>query len=282
MKITGHTKIAGVIGENISYSKSPLIHNFWCQKYDIDGIYGVFNATPETFERAVLGLFDAGIVGLNITVPFKEKAFAMADILTENAQQAKAVNVLYRQGNQLYGDNTDGVGFLEAVKNTKNWTGWQGKKVLIIGAGGAAAGIAALLQSAGIGQCDVINRTLAKAEDLLMILPDHINKNAYDAYNSHMPVYDVIIQTTALADIVQGGVNDVPAFVMSDTSFVIDINYGGKAQAFYQHILSFTPNYENGLAMLVHQARPAFKAFYGTDFLPDADDILNILQNEQA
>jgi shikimate dehydrogenase len=271
--IDGQTKISGVIGENISYSRSPLIHNYWYQQNNINGIYTVFNTTSDNFFTAVHGLFASGIIGLNITVPFKELSFEIADIHSKTAQSAQAANVLYMRDGKIYADNTDGFGFIQSVLYLKSDFDFQDSKVLIIGAGGASSAIVSSLLEQGVKHIDIINRTLDNAQKIADL---HRNTacriTAHDDYNHIRYAYDLIVQTTSLKTVMTGAVNHVPEQCFGVNALVIDINYNTQDNQFLDHIKDLGCIFCDGTEMLIQQARPSFALFNQCD-MPDVHQL---------
>ena len=142
MPITAKTALYGVIGHPISHSLSPVIHNQWFEKYQIDAAYLAFTAPVDGFADTAHGLFNAGLKGLNVTAPFKADAFDFADHKTEAALRAGAVNTLYLNEKEgIIGHNTDGAGFFKSIE--KVIPSGSEKNIALIGAGGAACGLVA-------------------------------------------------------------------------------------------------------------------------------------------
>lgn len=263
--ITGKSYVTGVIGGNIQGSLSPVIHNYWYQKYCIDAVYVPFQTVPEKFEMSVRGLFASGVKGLNVTVPFKEHAALMSDVLTPEAQNAKVVNILYPQKDgSIVGDNSDGLGFIASILHLKPDFNFQKAKCLLIGAGGAAIGIIAALKQKGMSEFYIINRSFQKAEKMASVFSDTqcYIKAVTDYKNiSDTVKFDVIINTTTLKHIEKEGVNDIPQQFLENMPIVIDINYGFSPNRFLQNAQMFDCQTADGLEMLLRQAVPSFVAF---------------------
>ncbi len=265
--ISGYTKITGVIGHNINYTKSPLIHNYWYKKYAFDGVYVCFQSNLDNFEIAVKGLFSAGIVGLNVTVPFKERAFKICDSLSREAQHAQAVNCLLFKNNQIIGHNTDGIGFYNALHHLDNHLNLDNKSILIIGAGGAAASIISYLSQFNV-KINVLNRTFDKAHALAQSFSHHA-----DIHSVYTPcVADIIIQTTNVKKVETGNILDISDDIMQQASYVIDINYGNDAGNFLEKPRHMGIKNCDGLEMLLQQAMPAFE-FFNTQTVSITDEL---------
>jgi shikimate dehydrogenase len=254
--ITGYTKITGVIGDNIQYTKSPLIHNYWYTHYNIDGVYLCFNTTLDSFETAVKGLFASGVIGLNVTVPFKERAFLLCDITSDAAQKAQAVNCLTYKDNKIIGHNTDGIGFYNALRHLDNNLDLNNKTILMIGAGGASASIISYLSQFSV-KIKILNRTFDKAKLLVDKFVDIVDIQAVQ-----IPcVCDILIQTTNVKKIETGNILDIPVSIIAQAHYVIDINYGDNAGDFLLKPQSMGIKNCDGSEMLLEQAKPAFELF---------------------
>ena len=137
--LTGAAKLAGVTGWPISQSKSPRMHGHWLKELGIDGAYVPFAIHPDNFQSAIYGLRDANFQGLNVTSPHKEAAYEICDILSPSAEAIGAVNTLvFKSNGNIFGDNTDGYGFIQNIRqNSPDFT-FESGPALVLGAGGAA------------------------------------------------------------------------------------------------------------------------------------------------
>ncbi len=152
-----------VMGNPIAHSLSPFIHQQFAEQTGIQLSYEKILVPEASFEAQVVEFFSHGGKGLNITLPFKQRAFALATSPTPRAMQAKAANTLWMTGEQLHADNTDGIGL---IRDLATQLDLEGKQVLLLGAGGAARGVIGPLLAAGIAQLTVVNRTTEKATNL--------------------------------------------------------------------------------------------------------------------
>lgn len=189
-----------VIGNPISHSKSPLIHTQFAFQTGQDLSYEAILAPLDGFRNTVLAFREEGGRGMNVTVPFKFEAFQLATQLTVRAQAAQAVNTLKFDGTEIIGDNTDGAGLVADIERNLDFT-LQGKRVLIMGAGGAAYGVALPLLNAG-ATITVANRTEDKAHKLAAVFAAHgpIQGSSYIALAGSQ--FDCVINATSssLAD----------------------------------------------------------------------------------
>src|SRR5574344_508283 len=161
-----------VIGNPIEQSRSPELHHAFAEKTGIDLQYSKRLAPLDGFRDSVADFFNQGGVGMNVTVPFKEQAFAACEHLSERAKIAKAVNTLWMQNGVLHGDNTDGQGLVAAIQ-ALDWD-LNNSSILILGAGGATRGVIYPLVQAGVKKIVIANRTLLRAEQLVADLKDYV------------------------------------------------------------------------------------------------------------
>ena len=155
-----------VFGNPVSHSRSPDIHHAFAAQRGADLVYERIEAPVAGFPAAVSAFFDAGGRGVNVTVPFKEQAFDLCDRLTERARQAGAVITLWRVDGALHGDTTDGAGLVADLRGNQGWA-LAGRRVLVLGAGGAVRGVLGPLLAQGPAEVVIANRTLGRAEALV-------------------------------------------------------------------------------------------------------------------
>ena len=173
MKISGKTKVCCVIGDPIEHSLSPLIHNAAFRHLKLDFVYVAFRVKEEELEEAVRGIRTLKIHGLNVTMPHKTAIIKYLDEIDRTAKAIGAVNTVLNADGKLVGFNTDGVGALNALKN--NQVELHGKKILLLGAGGAAKAIAFHL-APEVEELRILNRTGEKARQLASFLQENFNK----------------------------------------------------------------------------------------------------------
>lgn len=164
MDVSGRTRIVGIFGDPVTHSLSPSMHNAAFRALRLDYLYVAFHVLPTQLRRAVAGIRALDLVGVNITVPHKQRVMIMLDSVGARAQRAGAVNTIINRGGQLHGENTDIDGFLRAVGAAQ--VELRGARVLLVGAGGAARGALAGLGEAGVSAVTVVNRTPQRARQL--------------------------------------------------------------------------------------------------------------------
>jgi len=263
----------GVIGHPISHSRSPFIHGEFAAATGQRLVYERFDVPPESLTHFIPEFFAGGGRGLNVTVPHKEAALQLADLLTERARLAGAVNTLAKQDDgQLVGDNTDGAGLLKDLAALS--IAIKDRRVLILGAGGATRGILAPLLDAAAASITIANRTLARAQQLLAEFsqhrPDATNRLRLAAYEDLHEPFDLIVHATSLG--LSGALPKIDACVVSPTSDAYDLGYGADLTPFLlwarQHGACSS---HDGLGMLVEQAAESFALWRGVR--PNTDEV---------
>jgi shikimate dehydrogenase len=266
MKITGAAVVAGVVGSPVTHSLSPLIHGAWIEVARLDAVYAPFAAKTEDFGLFVKSLRGGVIRGLNVTLPFKERALALATSVSERARLAGAANLLiFEPTGAIVADNTDGVGMLAALAEQAPRFDPRSGPVVILGAGGAARGAAAALVEAGVPQVRIVNRTHERAETLAKAVG--AKAMALDA--GPFEGAALIVNATTLG--LGGGAGPAAAFQSAAPGAVaLDMVYRPLRTEFLERAARAGLMTVDGLAMLIGQARPSFEAFFGAP-PPDID-----------
>ena len=276
-----------VIGHGISYSRSPQIHSWFAQQCGQSLVYGLIDTPPESFAAGVRAFLADGGRGLNVTVPFKQQALALADTASERAREAGAVNTLAVQpGGRLLGDNTDGAGLVrDLVANLR--CELAGARVLLLGAGGAARGVIAPLLRAGLAQLQVANRTAARAVELARLfaplgpvtaLADTAAAGSAGRAGAQSDgAWDLVINATSASH--AGGLPAIPAGAVGTHTLCYDMGYAQRDTVFQQWARAAgAGQVANGLGMLVEQAAESFLLWRGVR--PDTAPVLARLRNE--
>lgn len=263
-----------VFGNPVEHSKSPRIHTLFARQTMQDMAYGKQHVELSDFIHAVREFIRHGGKGLNITVPFKEQAYALADTLSERAQKAGAVNTLAVQPDgSLYGDNTDGAGLLRDI--TVN-LGWQitGKNILVLGAGGAVRGILAPLMVQQPASVIIANRTVEKAKQLAALFAAEGNISACGFQDIPQQPFDIIINGTSAS--LSGNVPPLPVAAISAQTHCYDMMYGNELTPFLRWAEKMGAGFvADGLGMLVEQAAEAFCLWRGV--MPQTEVVINAL-----
>lgn len=269
--ITGATRVAGVVGQPIGHSMSPILHNAWLAAAGLDGVYVPFAVTAEAFAAFVNGLRGGSVAGLNVTVPFKTQALALADTVSDCARLAQAANVLVFQADgRVLADNTDGLGLLAAFAEQAPGFDPAAAPVAILGAGGAARGAAAAFLSAGASDIRVINRTEARAQEIAADLGPAVRAYGLDQAAAAFEGVGALINATSAGLSGSPGL-DAPIGATPSTAVVMDMVYKPLITPFLEKARALGRPTVDGLAMLIGQAVPSFAAFYGQPPPPGVD-----------
>lgn len=262
-KITGTTAVAGVIGRPVRHSLSPLIHNAWIQAAGIDAVYVAFAPPPDRFSQFAEGLRGGVIRGLNVTLPFKEVALSVADVVAERAKRAGAANLLvFNEGGSITADNVDGLGLLGALTAQAPGFDPQAGPAVVIGAGGAARGAAAALRMAGAPEVRIVNRTLARAELVAGAVGGGTRSYPLEAAARAFDGANVLINATS-AGIASDDALDLSIEASPPGAVVMDMTYKPLITPFLARAQQLGRRTVDGLEMLIRQAGPSFEAFYG-------------------
>lgn len=244
-----------VFGNPIKHSKSPQIHAEFAHQTQQALEYSAEEAPLDGFSSAWRAFIDAGGRGANVTVPFKEVAFSLCDTLSHRARRAGAVNTLILGGGngRTYGDNTDGVGLVRDLAYHR--VALAGKRVLVVGAGGAVRGILEPLLAERPSEIVVVNRTAAKAEQLAGDFADlgTIHSGGFDTVNG---TFDVVINGTSAS--LSGDLPPLPDELFATNGWAYDMMYGPEPTVFLQWAGPRGAKLLDGLGMLVEQAAESF------------------------
>ncbi len=267
-----------VFGNPIAHSQSPQIHTWFAQQTQQQLEYKAILAPVDDFEASATAFFAKGGKGANVTVPFKLDALVFADQLSPRARRAGAVNTLQKGKNgEVYGDNTDGIGLVRDLTNNLGFN-LTGKKVLLLGAGGAARGVIEPLLNAGIAQLKIANRTPEKAQQLVQVfhvLETTIPFTAGGWASLEGEQYDLVINATSSS--LAGDLPPLPNGLLAQDSLAYDLMYSQQATPFMlwaqQQCAAQTAD---GLGMLVEQAAEAF--FLWRQVRPETQSVLQRLK----
>jgi shikimate dehydrogenase len=265
--MAGDFILAGVMGWPIAQSRSPILHNYWIEKYKLNGRYVPLAVRPERLADAIRGLSALGFRGCNLTMPHKQYAMTMVDHLTDTAKRIGAVNcIIVSDDGKLSGTNNDGNGYVLSVQEiAPQWNPSDGP-IAILGAGGAARALIVALLERGAHEIRLINRTFEKAERLAKEFGAAIKPIAWDKRDG--AIGDVALLTNATN---QGMTGNPPLEIslaqLSKKTLVSDLIYVPPETPFLTAAKARGNVTINGLGMLLHQARPAFQAWFGV--MPD-------------
>jgi shikimate dehydrogenase len=267
-----------VIGNPIAHSKSPEIHAAFGRQTSQDISYERQLAPLDAFAATVRGLAAAGYRGANVTVPFKLQAAELATRLSGRARAAGAVNTLHFVNGEIHGDNTDGPGLVaDIVRNAG--VPLTAKRVLLLGAGGAARGVILPILSERPYSIVIANRTVAKAEELAAHFAGHAahpGQVSACGFADIAAPFDVIINATSAS--LSADLPPVPAIAYCQDTLALDMMYGNKPTVFMEAAKAHGAIARDGLGMLVEQAAEAFAIWRGVR--PDTTTILDEMRRK--
>lgn len=269
------SKHYAVFGHPVAHSLSPRIHAAFGKQAGIAVDYVAIDATPEQFTEALSAFADSGGAGANITLPLKQAAFKACDDVTERARRAGAVNTLVRNGDTWHGDNTDGTGLVRDLTG-RHALDLRARRTLLIGAGGAACGVAPALLDAGIGDLFIVNRTPERTDALVDRLgePGRVHPRYLDDLAA-LGEFDLIVNATSAAR--DGRLPTFPASLVGRRTAAVDLSYGEAAIPFLSWARAHgVHDAIDGLGMLVEQAAESFARWHGLQ--PETDAVYGELR----
>ena len=271
---TGSTRVAAVIGSPVRHSLSPVIMNAAFEATGLDWVYSAFEVAAGGGANAIRAVRDLGIGGLSVTMPLKAEVAAAVDERSVEAAALDAVNCVSWQGNALVGHNTDGAGFIGALREDEGWDP-QGRSCVVVGAGGAARAVVVALAQAGASSVVVVNRSVQRAEHAAALAgnPGRVGSTAdiadADLIVNATPIGMVDTAVTALRsgdrhDDVVAAVPFDPGLV-GPGQLVVDLIYAPSVTPLVRAAQEQGATAVNGLGMLIHQAAHAFRLWTGED-----------------
>lgn len=262
--------LAGVIGSPVAHSKSPRLHGHWLRKYGIAGHYIPMDIAPDKLADALRMLPELGFVGVNVTIPYKEKVMELADLVTDRATLIGAANTLiFRKDGKIHADNTDGYGFIENLRqNAPSWDPKAGPAV-VLGAGGAARAVIASLLDVGAPEIRLSNRTRIRADTLREDFGNRVNVVEWVQAGNVLEDAATVINTTSLGMVGKPEMR-VPLDGLRRGTVVNDLVYTPLETRFLRVAAEQGCTVVDGLGMLLHQAVPGFERWFGQR--PEVDE----------
>jgi shikimate dehydrogenase len=251
------------MGWPVAHSRSPLLHGYWIRQLGLDGAYVQLPVRPERLAEALKGLSALGFAGCNLTIPHKEKAMRLVDYVDPLAARIGAINTIVAgEDGSLFGFNTDGFGFIEGLKEAKpDWRADDGPAA-VMGAGGGARAVVASLAERGATEIRVVNRTHARAQKLAADFGAPVRAIPWERRHEAIDGASLLINATN-----QGMLGETPLDLSLDrlpkSALVSDIVYIPLESPLLASARRRGNPTVNGLGMLLHQARPAFRAWFG-------------------
>ena len=267
--ITAKTKLFGLLGNPVGHSMSPFMQNQFLEQCDIDGAYLAFAVEKDAIGEAIKGMHALGMQGANVTIPHKEAVIPYLCGMSKAAEACGAVNTLIYTPEGYYGDNTDGAGLLAALEVNNGWKA-DGKRILIIGAGGAAKGVAVAMALQGAAEICIANRTIEKAQSLadqISALSDTATK-AVSMQELENPAlyaqYHTIVNTTSLG--MSPNVDDMAPVctdALNENHLVVDLIYNPMETKLIRLAKEKGAQTASGLGMFIYQGVLAFEKWTG-------------------
>jgi len=276
MNITGKTKVVGLMGYPVSHTISPAIHNSAFSALGLDWVYLPFEVKPEHLKRAIFGLKPLGIAGVNITIPHKVQALAYMDGLSEEAELIGAINTVVVKEDGLFGDNTDGKGFIRSLKEAG--FSLKEKRVALIGAGGGGRAISISLAREGAEAIYISDTDKERRESLIGYI-----KNRFDILVSEMSDPSIIKDIDLLVNATPCGMKEkdplpIDAGFIHPDILVYDLIYNPQKTRLLEEAERKGAKTLSGLAMLVYQAALSFSAWTG--IMPPVQVMMDAAKSE--
>ena len=266
MDITGKTRVCGVIGDPIEHTLSPIMHNAAFNALKLDYAFLAFKVKPAEVENAVNGMRALNILGLNVTMPHKKAVINYLDEIDQTAKFLNAVNTIHNKNGKLLGFNTDGIGALKALK--ENGVNPKGKRVLLLGSGGAARAIAyALVQEAD--ELVVLNRTVEQAKELASLLERPFNKKVVadslspKIIQDNLRDSDILVNATSVGMKPNANQSPVAPEWLKPNLAVMDIVYNPIETKLAKDAKAAGAKVISGVEMLIYQGAASFEIWTG-------------------
>lgn len=264
--------LAGVIGHPVAHSRSPRLHRHWLDRYGIEGYYVPMDVTADALAEVLRALPRMGFRGVNVTIPHKELALSLADVVSDRAALVGAANTLtFGEGGRIHADNTDGYGFIANIAD--HVPDWNPKEApaLVLGAGGAARAVVAALLEKGVPEIRLANRTEARARALRDLFGARVKVVDWIRASDAVEDAGLVVNTTSL------GMEGRPALKLSldrlsPGAIVTDVVYTPLKTPLIEEAARRGAIAVDGLGMLLHQAAPGFERWF--DKRPEVDEDL--------
>jgi shikimate dehydrogenase len=255
--------LAGVIGHPVAHSRSPALHAYWLRTYGIRGYYIPMDVAENDLKAALKALPKLGFVGINVTIPHKERVLGLADLITDRAALIGAANTLiFRPDGKIHADNTDGYGFIENLRqNAEGWAADSGP-VAVLGAGGAARGVVASLLETGATEVRIANRTRPRAEALRADFGPRVVVYDWAQCHGMLEGAALVVNTTSLGMEGQEEMR-LPLDALTPDTIVTDVVYTPLMTPLLTAAAERGCRVVDGLGMLLHQAAPGFERWFG-------------------
>jgi len=267
--INTKTKLIGLIGNPLDHSFSPAMHNQAYEKNDLNYLYIPIEVDKKNIEKILIGMKNLGFIGFNVTIPHKINVMDYLDEIDPIAEKIGSVNTVKIENGKLKGFNTDGIGFIRSLKEEKK-VDIDGKKILVLGAGGASRSISIVLAEKNAEKIYIANRTIEKAESLskdvnekVKKCSEHLDLNNKDKIKGIIKEVDIIVNTTSLGMYPKIDESPLDKNILSSGKLVIDIVYNPSKTKLLKEAEEIGSDIHFGLGMLVNQGAEAFEIWTG-------------------
>lgn len=261
--MTDRIPLAGVLGHPVAHSRSPRVHRHWLRRYGLPGHYVPLDVVPDDLEEVLRAMPRMGFVGANVTIPHKETALRLCDLVTDRAALVGAVNTLiFREDGRIHGDNTDGYGFLASIRQTA--PDWQPKAgpAVVFGAGGASRAVLVALLEAGVPEIRLSNRSRPRAEALRSEFGARIKVHDWVKAGQTLEGAVTVVNATSLGMTGHTAFR-VPLDALEPGALVTDLVYQPLETDLLAQARARGCIMVDGLGMLLHQAVPGFERWFG-------------------
>lgn len=257
--------LAGVMGWPVMHSRSPMMHNYWFKTHNLAGTYLPLAVEPDGIGPALKALHALGFAGCNLTIPHKETAMAFMDEIDETAKRIGAIScVVMRKDGSLKGSNNDGYGYINSIlEDVPNWKADAGP-VVIMGAGGGARAVSLSLADRGAKDIRIINRSPERAQGLAREFGAPMTAVAWEDRHAALEDAAMVVNTTSQGMVGQSAL-DLSLAKLPNHALVSDIVYIPKETPLLKEARERGNKIINGLGMLLHQGRPAFRDWFGIE-----------------
>ncbi len=268
MPLTGKSQVYAILGDPVGHSLSPLMQNQAFEDLEIDAVYVPFHVQPENLPQALAGIRALQISGVNVTIPHKEAVLPLLDEVDPSARLIGAVNTIVNRKGTLHGYNTDGLGFLRSAEQELGFQPAQ-SRVVMLGAGGACRAAVVALAAAGAQQICIANRSLGRAEQLVLDLAGHFPKTEFQACNYQDQAFlaalqqaDLVVNSTSVG--LKGeSIENFPLENIKHSVLLYDMVYSKVDTPLLQQARLQGLRAVDGLGMLAAQGEEAFFLWTG-------------------
>ena len=260
-KHTNHIRIAGVIGDPINHTRSPLIHDYWIKKNKINCFYIPLNVKSRDLEKKLHYIKELEFCGLNVTIPHKENIMKFADEIMEPAQIIGAANTIYFKNGKIIADNSDTYGFYQSILKNFPKYNFKKEKVLIFGSGGAARAVISVFLKEKTSEISIINRNREKAERVKDDLSPRIKTYDWSDYTNALIDVSTVVNTTSLGNLGSDKFT-IDLKGVRKNGIAIDLVYNPLKTSFMKKAEKENLKAINGLDMLIYQAKKGFQKWF--------------------